>query len=61
MITLTEPELLQLAKDLTEALDDAVNGHNCHSLSQITGWCPAHCQTKIIDVLNRAKRSLAED
>lgn len=55
---LTEQELLKLAKDLTEALDDVVNGQNCHDLSQATGWCPAHCQTKIIDVLRQAKKGL---
>ena len=57
---LTEQELLKLAKDLTEALDDIVDGENCHSLSQKTGWCPAHCQTKFIDVLRFAKANLKE-
>lgn len=59
MTTLTEPELLQLAKDLTEALDDTISGYDCHYLSVMTGWRPEYCQTKIIDVLKQAKRSLA--
>ena len=55
---LTEQQLLQLAKDLTESLDDIVDGSNCHDLSQMTGWCPEHCQTKFIDLVKFAKANL---
>lgn len=57
---LTEQELLKLAKDLTEALDDIIDGSNCYYLSSMTGWSNEYCQTNFIDLVRFAKDTLSE-